>query len=76
MKTATVRSFDRYLHDQQSDLQKRYLGSVECASAAMAAVTMSPPQVSSIFIGIPLCAAKSLIARARVKPPTYSTLEQ
>jgi hypothetical protein len=40
----------------------------------MAAVTMSPPQVSSIFIGIPALTARSLMALAFVKPPTLLIL--
>ena len=36
----------------------------------MVAVTMSPPQVSSIVIGIPEATQRSRISRALVRPPT------
>jgi hypothetical protein len=57
----------------KSHLQKRKSVGVEWARCAMAAVTMSPPQVSSMFIAMPALTARSRTARALVSPPTYST---
>ena len=49
-------------------------GGVECARCAIAAVTMSPPQVSSMVMAMPSETQRSRICRALVSPPTLEIL--
>ena len=53
---------------------KRNRSGVLCARWAMAAVVMSPPQVSSIVIAMPSDTHRSRICRAWVRPPTLEIL--
>mmetsp|Transcript_27343 Transcript_27343/g.60532 ORF Transcript_27343/g.60532 Transcript_27343/m.60532 type:complete len:219 (+) Transcript_27343:98-754(+) len=61
-------------YELKSVEQKSSSGGVEWARCAMAAVTMSPPQVSSMFRGMPALTARSRTARALVRPPTLDIL--
>ncbi len=54
--------------------ENRNSGGVECARCAIAAVTMSPPQVSSMVMAMPSATHRSRICRALVRPPTLEIL--